>query len=151
MTDLAHPFGPAGRFREVLVGSVALIAAAGFGYFGASGAWMYLHGSRAAPADPRAAAIGIATCIWITYVGVRLLRGGHREQPLLPNAVLLTASVASLLAGIWFVFTAIHLAESWPEVAQTFVAFVAAGGAGLVLWWRRIRSRRREMLPNEEL
>jgi hypothetical protein len=147
---MIDPFGQAGRLREILLGVGALLASAFFGYFGVRGTWLFFHGDRTAPADPLAASIGIVTCLWAGYVAVRLLLRFHPDRPLLPNVILVPASVGAFGMAAWMLANA-DSTQSYAVLVQTVVALAAVGAAGLALWWRRIRLRQRAKLPNEEL
>jgi hypothetical protein len=148
---MVDPFGQAGRLREIIVGVGALSASAFFGYFGVRGAWLFFHGARTAPADPLAASIGIATCLWSAYVGARLLGRFHASKPLLPHFVLLLASAGAFGMAAWLIANGSDSDQSAGILIQTVVAFSAVGIGGLVLGWRRLRSNHRAKLPNATL
>src|SRR3989449_6128925 len=69
--------------RDVAVTGVqtcALPISGLFAYFGIGGAIAYLHGSRAAPADPVACGIGIVGGVWFGFLGLRLITGWHEDR-----------------------------------------------------------------------
>ncbi len=130
-------FAPAGRFIEILVGLLALSASGLLGYFGAHGAWMYLHGSRAAPASPFAATIGLGVGIWGGYAGVRMIFGWRQDRPLVPAAVLLVAGTISLVGGVLLLLLSLFLHLELPRAIGVSITLVTTGVAGIRLGWRR--------------
>src|SRR2546430_5998653 len=106
MTPPNRYFESAGRWFEIPFGLFLPARAGFFGYFSLTGAWAYLHGSRAAPADPLACGIGLAASLWLGYLAFRLISGRHEERPLLPNLFLLFAAVGAIAGAIWFLVIA---------------------------------------------
>ena len=141
MTPPNRLFDSAGRWLEVPLGVFLLVAASLFAYFGAKGAWAYLHGSRAAPADPVACAIGLGAGVSLGYLAFRLISGWHEERPLLPNLFLLFAALGAIAGAIWFVLIARELHEPLNQQLRAIEIFGFVGVAGLVLWWRRLHGR----------
>ncbi len=141
MTPPNRFFESAGRWFEIPFGVLLLAPAGFFGYFGITGAWAYVHGSRAAPADPLACGIGLGASVWLGYLAVRLVLGRHEERPLLPNVFLVVAALGSIAGAIWFVIIARDLHEPLTEQLRFLEFFGFVGVAGLVLWWRRVRRR----------
>jgi hypothetical protein len=142
MTPPNRYFESAGRWFEVPFGLLLLAPAGFFGYFGATGAWAYLHGSRAAPADPLACGIGLGASIWLGHLAIRLISGRHEERPLLSNLFLLVAALGAIAGAIWFVLVARELHEPLAEQLRFIEFFGFVGVAGVVLWWRRMHERR---------
>lgn len=136
-----QPVPPPGdsRASDIFFGLVTLTVAGFFGYFGVHGAWAYLHGSREAPADPVACAIGIAVFLWLGHVAFRLLAGWHLERPLLPGVFLLLGSLAAIAGAVWFLTIDRSIGAPLPQQVEQFVVFAGAGLAGLRLWWQRRR------------
>lgn len=118
---------------------MTLAVAGCFGYFGVHGAWAYLHGSREAPADPVACAIGIAVFLGLGHVAFRLLAGWHLERPLLPGVFLLLGSLGAIAGAVWAWTIQRSLGAPLLEQVRQFVLFAGAGLAGLGLWWQRHR------------
>jgi len=131
----------AGRWLEIPLGVFLLGAAGFFAYFGAKGAWAYLHGSRAAPADPVACAIGLGASVWLAYIAFRLIAGWHEDRPLLPNLFLLLSAVGAIVGALWFLVIARELHEPLGEQLRAIEVFGLVGIAGIVLWWRRMHGR----------
>ncbi len=136
-----QPVPPPGdsRASDIFFGLVTLTVAGFFGYFGVHGAWAYLHGSREAPADPIACAIGIAVFLWLGHVAFRLLAGWHLERPLLPGVFLLLGSVGAIAGAVYSVMIARLVHEPLIEQLKLAIVFGGAGLAGLRLWWQRRR------------
>jgi hypothetical protein len=132
---------PANRFQEIYAGIFVLAAALLLGYFGVRGAIMYLHGSRAAPADPVACGIGLLAGFGGGYAGVRLLLGWHGDQALLPTVFLFVGGAAALVGGLWFILINRALHGSILQDAQIGYWFGLIGITALVLGWRRVRKR----------
>ena len=141
MTPPNRLFESAGRWLEVPLGLFVLAAAGFFGYFGATGAWAYLHGSRAAPADPLACGIGLGASVWLGHLAFRLISGRHEERPLLPTLFLLLAALASIAGAVWFVIIARQLDEPVGQQIRAIEISGFVGIAGIVLWWRRMHGR----------
>jgi hypothetical protein len=141
MTPPNRYFEAAGRWFEIPFGLFLLAPAGLFGYFGAIGAWAYLHGSRAAPADPLACGIGLGASVWLGHLAFRLIAGRHEGRPLLPNLFLLVAALGSLGGAIWFLVIAHELHEPFGQQLRLIEVFGFVGIAGVVLWWRRIHGR----------
>ena len=131
-------FQSPGRGFEIVFGIGLLAPAAFFGFFGATGAWAYLHGSRAAPADPLASGIGLGVAVWLTYLSVRLISGRRSEKPLLPNLFLLLAALGSIAGAIWAMFL-MH-DEPLGEQMKILEVFGITGIGGLILLWRRLKA-----------
>jgi len=130
---------PASRSQEIHAGIWVLGVALVLGYFGARGAIMYLHGSRAAPADPVACAIGILAGFVGSYLGVRMLFGWHEERALVPTLFLLVGGVSALAGAIWFITINRALHGSILEDAWLGYYFGLVGLTAIILWWRRAR------------
>ena len=133
------PSFEAPRWIEIPVGLLVLAVAGLFAYFGIGGAIAYLHGSRAAPADPVACGIGIVGGVWFGFLGLRLITGWHEDRPLLPNAFLFCAALGAIGGAVWFAIIAGQLHKPMQEQRQYIELFGLTGAAGLVLWWRRVR------------
>ena len=142
MTPPNRFFASAGRWFEIPFGVLLLAPAGLFGYFGIIGAWAYVHGSRAAPADPLACGIGLGASVWLGHLAVRLILGRREEGPLLSNVFLFVAALGAIAGAIWFVIIARDLHEPLAEQLRFLEFFGFIGVAGLVLWWRRIRGSR---------
>ncbi len=142
MTPPNRYFESAGRWFEIPFGLFLLAPAAFFAYFGATGAWAYLHGSRAAPADPLACGIGLGASVWLGHLAFRLISGRHEERPLLPNLFLLVAALGSIAGAVWFLVIAHELHEPVGQQIRMIEIFGFVGIAGVVLWWRRVHGRR---------
>jgi hypothetical protein len=136
-SELTKYFEPAGRFMEILVGVLILSASGLLGYFGARGAWMYLHGSRAATADPFACAIGLGAGMWGAYSGVRMLCGWRKDRALVPAALLLVAGMFALLGGALLVILDLSLHLSLPRALGVGITLAMVGIAAIKFWWRR--------------
>jgi hypothetical protein len=131
------------RFDEILF-AVAFLALAGFlGYFGLRGASLYFQGSRAAPADPIASAIGITASVALLYLALRLIFHWHGDGPLLPTPVLLICGLGAIGGAIWFAVLEHQLSGSFTGDLQTSLASAGAGVGALALWWRRVRDAQR--------
>jgi len=141
MTPPNRYFESAGRWFEIPFGLFLLAPAGFFGYFSLTGTWAYLHGSRAAPADPLACGIGLAASLWLGYLAFRLISGRHEERPLLPNLFLLFAAVGAIAGAIWFLVIAHDLHEPFGQQVRVIEVFGFVGVTGLVLWWRRTHGR----------
>ena len=131
----------ADRFQQVYAGIFVLAAGLLLGYFGIRGAIMYLHGSRAAPADPVACAIGILAGFTGGYFGLRLLVGWHDESALLPTAFLFVGGAAAIAGGIWFITINRSLHAPLTDDLRTGYWFGAVGIGAITLGWRRMRRR----------
>ena len=131
---------PAGRLTEVLVGLIVLTAALFLGYFGVKGAIQYAGGSRAAPADPLACAIGITVGIAGCYLAFRLIVGWHEQQALLPHLVLLLCGLGAIAGGVWFAIIQKELGKPLSASFSQSGYFIFMGVAAIGLWWHR-RSR----------
>jgi hypothetical protein len=142
-------FGRADRLRQILVGGLALLAAAFFGYFGIVGLAAYLNGSRAAPAEPLGWAIGIPTSIWAAYIGLRILLRRQSEKALLPTWLIVIASLAAIAAGVVLAFEG-DFVRSGRDL-RGLTGIVVVGITGLWFTGRRWRASRSRVLPNEEL
>src|SRR5881409_3573446 len=125
-------FESAGRWFEIPFGVLLLAPAGLFGYFGIIGAWAYLHGSRAAPADSLACGIGLGASVWLGHLAFRFISGRHEERPLLPNLLLLVAAVGSIAGAIWFLVIAHQLHEPLGQQLRLLEVFGFVGIAGLV-------------------
>jgi hypothetical protein len=132
-------FRPADRVDQILYGLVLLAAACFLGYFGIKGAIGFLRGSRAAPSDPLACAIGILGGLGSGYLSVRLLIGWQDDRPLLPNLFLLCAGLGALAGTLWFLILTAQVNESVWSVVTPALVMGSAGVGALVLWWRRTR------------
>jgi len=137
LPEFSKVFKPAGRFAEVYGGLMVLGASGLLGYFGVHGTLMYFHGSRTAPADPFACAIGLAAGIGGGYVGLRLVFGWREDRALLPNIFLLVGGVTALVGAVWFVFLNASLRGSIGADLTISYLFGLVGVAALLLWWRR--------------
>lgn len=137
MPSFDEYFESPGRGFELAFGLGLLAPAAFFGYYGATGAWAYFHGSRAATADPLACGIGLGMACWLVYLSMRLISGRHANRPLLPNVVLLLAGLGSIGGAIWF-FILFH-DEPLREQMRILEVFAITGIGGLLLLWRRLR------------
>ena len=142
-TETNPYFRDTGRVLEVVVGLIVLAVALPLGYFGARGAVMFLRGSRAAPADPLAAAVGIVAGLGGGFVGLRLLLGWHDEQALLPNALLFLAGIGAIGGAIWIAIIDRELHGSSTELRYSLL-FAVVGIIAVVLAWRRWRGARRQ-------
>ena len=131
-------FLPAGRRLEIAVGLFVLAVAALLGFFGIRGAVAYFHGSRAAPADPIACAIGLLALVVFGFLGLRLVTGWADERPLLPNLFLFLAALGCLAGSVWFAIISRQLHEPLGEQLRMLEVFGVAGVTGLLLWWRRL-------------
>lgn len=134
--------GPAGRFIEILVGLIVLGASGLLGYFGGLGAWMYLHGSSAAPASPFACAIGLGAGFWGGYAGLRMLFGWRKERALVPSALLLIGGIAAFLGGVLLLILDLFSPVAIPRALPMGSMLTTVGIAAIGLWWRR-----REAVP----
>jgi hypothetical protein len=133
-------FEPTDRFDGIVFG-LFLLAVAGFlGSFGIKGAIGYLHGSRAAPSDPVACAVGILGGLGAGYVSLRLLTGWRSDRPLLSNLILFCGGIGALAGAAWYVLLTKQLNEPlWNAIRPASVAGAIGVGA-LALWWRRVRA-----------
>ena len=132
-------FQDAGRLVEVLVGLLVLAVALLMGYFGVRGAIMYLHGSRAAPADPVAMVIGLAVGVGGGFTGLRLLVGWREDEALLPTVFLLVAGLGAIAGGIWGETVHRQLRGSSNDGPDSSYLFALVGVLGVVLAWQRWR------------
>lgn len=130
---------PASRFQEIYAGIAVLGTALLLGYFGVRGAIMYLHGSRAAPADPVACAIGILAGFVGGYLGVRMLFGWRENRSLVPTLFLFVAGLGAVAGAIWFISIDRSLHGSVLEQAQLGYWFGLIGLTAIILGWRRWR------------
>jgi hypothetical protein len=137
LPQMREYFKPAGRPAEIYGGLIVLGTAALLGYFGVRGTIMHLHGSRAAPADPIACAIGIAAGIGGGYIGLRLVLGWREDRALLPTAFLFLSGVAALASAVWFILLNASLHGSTSADLGISYMFGLVGVGALLLWWRR--------------
>ena len=133
---------PAGRLVEVFVGLIVLAMALFLGYFGVKGAIAYAGGSRAAPADPVACAIGLTVGVAGSFLAFRLIAGWHEERALLPHVVLLLCGVGAIAGGIWMAMIERDLGGSLVTGIQQYSYFLVVGVAAIGLWWHRRRQWR---------
>ena len=131
-----NPFRRTDRFDEVGFGILFLAFAAFFGFFGFRGAYLYLGGSREAPADPLYWGLGILACGVLVSVALRLFSGRRRSGSFLPNFVLFALGLGGIAGAVWFIRLNGELHGSITDDYPAFLAG-AAGGAALVQWWRR--------------
>jgi len=137
------PTRSAGRGTEILVGLVVLPLSLLGIYAGATGAWAYLHGSRAATSDPLACGLGLIAGPWFAFIGLRLLLGWAERYPLLPTFMLPIMGVIATGFGIWFYLDGRRFHESLSPQAQPLYVFFLGATMSFGLWWWRIRDERR--------
>ena len=97
------PFRRTDRFDEIGYGVLFLAFAAFFAFFGFRGAYLYLGGSREAPADPVYWGLGIVASVVLSLLALRLFRGRHRDRSLLPSFILLVLGTGGVAGAIWLV------------------------------------------------
>ena len=130
---------PAGRFTEVLVGLIVLTVSLFGIYAGAKGAWAYLHGSRAATADPVACGLGLIAGPWFAFVGLRSLLGWAEDYPLLPTFMLPVMGLIATGFGVWFYLDSRRFHEPIADLVQVLYVFFLGASMSFGLWWWRIR------------
>ncbi len=132
-------FKRASRSQELGAGTIVFLASLMLGYFGVHGAIMYLHGSRAAPADPIACAIGLLAGFGGSYLGLRMLFGWREQSVLVPTLFLLVGGIGALAGGIWFIaINGVHAASIFRDAWMGYW-FGCIGLAAIALGWRRLR------------
>ena len=143
MSDLSSESNPylqdPGRVLGILVGLIVLAVAGLLGLFGVRGALMYAQGSRAAPADPVASAIGIGAGVWGAYTGLRLVIGWGTNRALLSPLLLFLGGAGSLVGGIWLLILDRQLHGSSGTELGMAVAFGLLGVTTMALAVRRWR------------
>ena len=139
MTLPKDPFRRTNRFDEIVYGILFLVLATFCGFFGFRGAYLYLGGSREAPADPLYWGLAIVAAVVLILLAWRLFSGRHRAGSFLPNVVLLVFGLGAIAGAIWFFQLNRELHGSIADASPGFLA-ATAGGAALVQWWRRTHS-----------
>ena len=130
---------PAGRLLEIVVGLIVLTVSLLGIYAGAKGAWAYLHGSRAATADPLACGLGLIAGPWFAFVGLRSVLGWAEDYPLLPTFMLPVMGLIATVFGIWFYLDGRRFHESLGQQMQPLYVFFLGASMSFSLWWWRLR------------
>ncbi len=121
-----RPVDPVGIYLALLVAPLTLF----FAYAGAKGVWDHLHGSRADSADLPVALLALACTPLMVRWCLRLVGRHAPESQLLSGPELLLGSLFALGGTTWSVL------GGWGP-PRFIVAGLAAGFAGLWLWWSR--------------
>ena len=132
-------FLPTPRLVEIVGGLIVIGVAGLLGFFAIRGVIAYVHGSRAAPADPLAFTIGILALVVFGFLGFRLVAGRNEERPLLPGVFLPIAALGCVAGAIWFLAMSYRFHQPLGDQLRVVEVFGFAGIAGLYLWWRRVR------------
>ncbi|HVX87498.1 MAG TPA: hypothetical protein VG940_01120 [Gemmatimonadales bacterium] len=123
------------RWLEVPIGVALLLGGAAFAFYGGKGLWAWLHGSHAAPATPYAWVIGLGAAAWMGSVGLRLVTGRRRDEPLVPDLLILIGSLAAIALALGGAVV-ILLAGAPGRLLPGVIVLMIMGITGVKRWRR---------------